>query len=59
MEDIGFNWQRHQVKRPEWLDEAFLRITLILSILTLLFYTCKNIRITNTKYIRGRHISLV
>jgi hypothetical protein len=60
MEDFGFNWQRKEVYQPEWInDRVFLRGVLILSVLLLLFYACKNFKMTHTKYIRGRSVSFV
>jgi hypothetical protein len=60
MEDFGFNWQRKEVYQPEWVnDSVFLRGVLILSVLLLLFYACKNFKMTHTKYIRGRSVSFV
>lgn len=60
MEDFGFNWERNQMNRPEWVtDVTFLRGALILSVLLLLFYACKNFKMTHTKYIRGRSVSFV
>jgi hypothetical protein len=60
MDAFGFNWQRKEVYQPEWVnDSVFLRGVLILSVLLLLFYACKNFKMTHTKYIRGRSVSFV
>lgn len=60
MEAFGFNWERTQANRPEWVnDSVFLRGGIILSVLMLLFFACKNFKMTHTKYIRGRSVSFV
>ena len=55
MDIIGSNQYR-----PDWFNEVtFLKATAMLSLIILLFYACKNFKITHTKYIRGKHVSFV
>lgn len=60
MEDLGFNWERHPMQQHKWVnDVAVLKWAVIFSSLMLIFYGCKNFKISNTKYIRGRQVSFV
>jgi hypothetical protein len=60
MEDLGFNWKSREVQRPEWLtDIATLKYLFIAGTLIMIFFFCKNFKISSTKYVRGKKISMV
>lgn len=61
MEDIGINWQPPlrgvQMAVPQWqISDTTMQYMAILFVLGILFCWCKNVTISNTKYMRGRNI---
>ncbi len=66
MDDIGFNWVRprsnlrllgHQPS--EWpTDIVSLQYLTIILILIVLFYVCKNFKLSTTKYMRGKEYTI-
>ena len=60
MDDFGFNVKPREIHRPEWLsNETFLKGFIMCSILIALFLFCKNFKLSTTRYMRGKKISMV
>jgi hypothetical protein len=64
MEDIGFNWGRPhsnlRLKAPsEWpADIVSLQHLSVIITLCIMFYVCKNFKLSTTKYMRGKEYSI-
>ena len=62
MEDIGINWSpplRGAPRISQWqMDNSTMQHISIFVMLGILFYWCINVKISTTKYMRGRDISI-
>jgi hypothetical protein len=60
MDDFGFSVEPRRIHRPEWLsNETTLKGIIIFTVLITLFFFCKNFKLSTTKYVRGKKISMV
>ena len=63
MEDIGINWspplRGAPMALPQWqMSDTTIQYMAIFFLMGVLFCWCKNVTISNTKYMRGRDISI-
>jgi hypothetical protein len=58
MEELAFNIRGHAVYESSTYNmHLYTKYCLILIVMCILFLTCKNINMTNTRYIRGKTVS--
>ncbi len=64
MEDIGVNWEQPRsnlrLKVPsDWpVDNLSLQYITMFLVLAVLFYGCKNFKLSTTKYARGKEYTI-
>jgi hypothetical protein len=58
MEELAFNIRGHRLYESTIYDvHLYAKYSIILIVMCVIFLTCKNIRLTNTRYIRGKIVS--